>query len=589
MKVRDSLFAPVQVDKHRGRPAAILTRTALFILLLFFFLPSINLLALVEDDIFVDEPLFVIQDQTGGGIGSLKGLPVELYQRIPPYYLISSPAASRSSIEEKGFILFEIDRVEPGETLFILTRPSDMQSGNPPATGDVLFHGENWFLVKAQQHAAVLFGREGFRFSHIPLRPLPLVIPKKSAILIPDQGFLSPEAGWKAARSDSTIQSYLQRLQDFQTRYSYTDSVVAAAEWIHDKFIEFGFSDVAYDSFWFDGTWQRNVVATKTGTVKPDKIIIIGGHYDSVTYDWPECEPMTWAPGVDDNGTGTVLAMDMARILAEEEIDKTLKFVLFAAEEQGLYGSYHFAENAYYSGMDIELMINMDMVGNLEDSYLDVDIDTDNQSMSYAELMAQVALDSTDLIPYIGISGYGSDHYPFMQYGFNHVYAQEGDFSPHWHECSDTMDNIDIPYLVQVENMILPTIIIVANSKAVEVEVTCALDSIPRGGNLPFTGSVANQTDNTTTVHVTLWIMGPGGNEFPYIGPLTITLQDGQVISRNLSIAAPSNAPLGEYIVSLEAESLTGELIDRDSFSVTVVGSNNAGFVNRDEFILEGW
>jgi hypothetical protein len=464
-----------------------------------------------------------------------------------------------------------------------------MQLGSPPEAGEVLFHGENWFLVKAQQHSTVLFGREGFRFSHIPLRPLPLEISKKSDVLIPGQTFLSAEAGLKMARADSTIHSYLRRLQDYQTRYSYTDSVVAAAEWIHDKFIEFGFTDVAYDSFWFDGTWQRNVVATKTGTVKPDRIIIIGGHYDSVTYEWPECDPMTWAPGVDDNGTGTVLTMDMARILAGEESDKTLRFILFAAEEQGLHGSWHYAEEAYNSGMDLELMINMDMVGNLDDTYLDVDIDTDNQSMSYAELMAQVALDSTDLIPYIGSSGYGSDHYPFMQYGFKHVYAQEGDFSPHWHECSDTLGNVDIPYLVQAENMILPTIVIVANSKAVEVGVTCELGSVPQGGDLPFTGSVANLTNNTETVRITLWIEGPGGNEFPYLGPFTITLQGGQVITRDLSLDVPWIAPLGEYIVSLEAESLSGELIDRDSFYITVVGSNNAGVVDPNEFIIKGW
>jgi hypothetical protein len=463
-----------------------------------------------------------------------------------------------------------------------------MPLGDPPSAGEVLFQGDDWFLVKAQQNVVSIFGKEGFKFSIVPLRPLPLERPKRSAKLNPGHAVLSDEARLKAASSDTTLLRYLQRLEDFQTRYSYTDSVIAAAEWIHDKFVEFGFTDVAYDSFMAQGRWQRNIVATKLGTVNPDKVLIIGGHYDSVTYD-PNCDPMEWAPGVDDNASGTAVTLDMARILVDEELDITLKFVPFAAEEQGLYGSWHFAEQAFNSGMDIQLMFNMDMIANLDDNYLDVDINTDNQSRPYAELMSQVAEDSTDLIPFIRNSGGGSDHYPFMQYGYNHVYAEEGDFSPHWHRCTDTIENIDIPYLVQVENMILPTIVIVANSKQIDVEIDCPLDSIPQGGSLPFTASLTNDTDSTITFETTLWVKLETGQEIPFFGPNTLTLQAGQGITRNPTINVPANAHLGEYTLSLVAESLTGDLLDEDSFSVTVVGSIRTGVVGKDRFILEDW
>jgi hypothetical protein len=82
--------------------------------------------------------------------------------------------------------------------------------------------------------------------------------------------------------------------------------------------------------------------------------------------------------------------------------------------------------------------------------------------------MSQVGQDSTTLIPQIGNSGGGSDHFPFMQYGYNHVSVLEGDFNfTHWHQCSDSLGNLDTQYMAQIVDMILPTIILVANAPSV--------------------------------------------------------------------------------------------------------------------------
>ncbi|MFQ6094229.1 MAG: dockerin type I domain-containing protein, partial [bacterium] len=56
----------------------------------------------------------------------------------------------------------------------------------------------------------------------------------------------------------------------------------------------------------------------------------------------------------------------------------------------------------------------------------------------------------------------GSDHFPFMQYGYNIVYGSEGDFSPHWHRATDVIDNMDIPYMSEVVKMGLATLATVA-------------------------------------------------------------------------------------------------------------------------------
>jgi hypothetical protein len=415
-----------------------------------------------ESELPGETSLYMLEDRTGAGTASLADLPLKLYLRLPPHYLVATPTTARRSLESRGFSVRPIGRVLFGETLYLLSRPEESR-GPDPSAGEILYRGDGWFLVKGDEEVERRFGPEGFHYTIVSLRPLPLEV--RTGRLSMPRGIpkLSPDLREKAASSDSVITEYLQRLEAFQTRYTWSDSVAASAEWIHDRFLDMGFTDVAYDSFWYGGTWQRNVVATKPGSVNPDKVIVIGGHYDSVTYDGG-CDPMTWAPGVDDDGSGTVMTMELARLLAGEENEVTLTFVAFAAEEQGLHGSWHFAQEAFDSGMDIQLMINMDMIGNVSDGVPDVDINTDNPSMSYAELMRDVALDSTTLQPRISISGSGSDHWPFMQLGYNHVYVEEGDFSPHWHRCTDTFENVDVPYMVQVREMILPTIVLVANA-----------------------------------------------------------------------------------------------------------------------------
>lgn len=416
-------------------------------------------------DFSSSDPLFIIYDEVGKGVRSLEELPVELYQKMPPYYLVSISTGSRSSIEKKGFACYEIVGIEMDKPLYLLTPHVSKAALDQPSGARILFRGEGWFLVQAGDiDISQVAAKDGFFFSIIPLHPLPFKNSRKCGVLSPTRAYLSPAITDRALRSDSTITSYLERLEAFQTRFSYSDSVVAAAEWIYDKFVEFGYTDVEYDSFRLAGTWQRNVVATKIGTVTPGEVIVIGGHYDTIITRDSECDHHVWAPGADDDGSGTALTLDMARILAGEDLEATLKFVAFASEEQGLYGSWHFAEEAYNSGMDIRLMINIDMVGTLSDDILDVLIHTDDPSIGYAQLMSTIARDNTDLIPEIAIEEIGADNWPFLQYGYNSVWVQEADFSTHYHECTDLLEFLDVPYMVQVEEMIVPTIIAAANA-----------------------------------------------------------------------------------------------------------------------------
>src|SRR5206468_11856693 len=87
----------------------------------------------------------------------------------------------------------------------------------------------------------------------------------------------------------------------------------------------------------------KNVVAVLPG--KSPRRVYVSGHYDSVArqpegrFDWSK--PDNVAPGADDDGSGTALVMELARVFAESGIDfdATLVFVAFAGEEQGLVGA----------------------------------------------------------------------------------------------------------------------------------------------------------------------------------------------------------------------------------------------------------
>lgn len=407
--------------------------------------------------------LVLIEKTDAQSFLSLKDSGITPHLKGESWLLATALSRDLERIREKGFKVLVLDPTPWSHAYFLLSTPPGGAAPDVPPSFRKLAGLPEGILVEGEERNVSDLSRAGFRIARIARTEIPLLEAKVGRRNLPGAaGRVLPAMIPQV--SDSAITEYITRLEAFRTRYSYSDSVYAASEWIREKFLEFGFTDVSYDSFPFWGPVQRNVVAVKPGSMTPDKVIVIGGHYDSVTYD-DRCNPDTLAPGVDDNASGTVVTMEAARVLAGVDTDVTLIFVPFAAEEQGLWGSQHFAEEAYNEGMDIILMFNMDMVANLRDSYWDVNINASLPSVPYAEVLAEMATAYTDLIPFIvvGVSA-SSDHYYFHQYGYNFVYAEEGDFSPYWHNCDDTVENISIPYLTDVAEMIAASILFISNT-----------------------------------------------------------------------------------------------------------------------------
>lgn len=170
-----------------------------------------------------------------------------------------------------------------------------------------------------------------------------------------------------------SITSYIQRLQDFQTRYVLTDSSYAASQWIKQCLEGWGYQ-AQFDSFMtlqhdppYNTGWERNVVATLSGSMNPEKEFIILGHFDSYSWDALNC-----APGADDNASGTSAVLEAARVLSDFFPEKSLIFLATGAEESGLIGSQNYANNAFNDSADIAAVINYDMIGHRDDSLIDL-------------------------------------------------------------------------------------------------------------------------------------------------------------------------------------------------------------------------
>jgi hypothetical protein len=291
--------------------------------------------------------------------------------------------------------------------------------------------------------------------------PISYLVPAYEGLLLQIEDFPSDTLVNRV--SQDSIYAFVTRLEAFQTRYIWSDSIDFARDWLVGQFQSWGYSDVTTPSFWWDGDWHYNVMVVKPGYAEPDKVIVIGGHYDSIVYG-ESPGPYVFAPGSDDNGSGTATVLEVARVLADIPLRKTVIFMAFSAEEVGLVGSWFAAEEFFWSGTDIEVMFNFDMVGYTENTYWDLSV-TSGQNTAYRNLTSAAASRATALIPVVGSSPGGSDHMSFDQHGYNIVNSIESDFNyPGWHTNLDLSSRMDFPYLTEVVKMATASVAIVADA-----------------------------------------------------------------------------------------------------------------------------
>ena len=182
--------------------------------------------------------------------------------------------------------------------------------------------------------------------------------------------------------SAQNIESIVRKLVTFETRHSLSDTISAtkgigaARNWIKSELERYskasgGRLKVEFDTFTqpADGrriaspTFMKNVLGILPGTdPADDRVFIVSGHYDSRASDVNDSK--IFAPGANDDASGTAAAMELARVMSQYKFNCTLIFVARVAEEQGLYGAVNLAKRAKAEKWNLAGMITNDIVGN---------------------------------------------------------------------------------------------------------------------------------------------------------------------------------------------------------------------------------
>lgn len=180
--------------------------------------------------------------------------------------------------------------------------------------------------------------------------------------------------------------------------------------------------------------------------------IILGAHFDHLGYGEDHNSRYTGSipeihNGADDNASGTAALIELARLLKNSRFkNNNYLFIAFSGEELGLYGSKYFVGHPTSDLSNVNFMINMDMVGRLNDSTHVVTVGGYGTSPSWGEiynLSGKRKLYSNDLIFRFDSSGTGpSDHTSFYLKNIPVLFYFTG-LHPDYHEPTDDYDKIN--------------------------------------------------------------------------------------------------------------------------------------------------
>jgi len=263
----------------------------------------------------------------------------------------------------------------------------------------------------------------------------------------------------------------------------HPEALHEAEEYIRESWTGQGY-EVLKQEYTLQGIRSANLEVNKIGTSRPDEIILIGAHYDSVI----------GSPGANDNGSGVAALLEIARQLRHVETQRSIRLVAFTNEEPPFFftreqGSRVYARAIRKRGDDIRLMIALETMGYFRD---------EPHSQSYPPLFRHFYPDKGNFIAFVSnfrsrramrrlarafraesnfplqqvatlsmIPGVGwSDHLSFWMHGYRALMVTDTAFYryPYYHSQEDSADKLDYVRLAEVTNGLTTAIIRLADS-----------------------------------------------------------------------------------------------------------------------------
>lgn len=275
--------------------------------------------------------------------------------------------------------------------------------------------------------------------------------------------------------TQTNINTYLTEFGSYGVKKTGSVANANALAWLKNKYASFGYtaSQIVEDPWTGGGYTSKNLVVTKTGTLYPTKFVIVCGHFDTIA-----------GPGVNDNGSGTSIILEIARILKDVPTDYSIKFINFSGEEQGLYGSQHYVQNvvnATSPKMDIKVVFNIDEVGGVagmvnDTVFCDRDQSSPSSNNSASQAITQQLANCVGLYSPLFTEfdpAYASDYVPFQQNGEIITGFYEHNISNYPHTANDTYANMDPVYVFNVGKAALGAVQHFAGASTITLAVDC--------------------------------------------------------------------------------------------------------------------
>lgn len=283
---------------------------------------------------------------------------------------------------------------------------------------------------------------------------------------------------WKSSQSidkiidsinESILRYYLETLvNEYAGRVVNSEICHDAGEWIFAEFKKMPNLEVRKHRWSARGSIYNplkyysgdNIEAELCGYDEDDKVFIFSAHYDVEGED---------SPGALDNGAGVAALLTVAKALCEYRFRYTIKFLAFSGEEQGLLGSYAYAEEAYARGEDILGVMNADVIGNnTHETRKHFILKTCStypvkwivSVMNDTSAFYNIGINVEDKI-YLG----NSDDKAFDDYGYGAMQLFHcAKFMEKFYGRNDTLDLINFSYLTNVTRVLAATLAIVADT-----------------------------------------------------------------------------------------------------------------------------
>jgi Zn-dependent M28 family amino/carboxypeptidase len=287
----------------------------------------------------------------------------------------------------------------------------------------------------------------------------------------PHSGPLPPLSAGEAQLADGLRQHIAVLAGDIGERNIWHDDTLDATAGYIEKTLQASGYAVSSQPFTAQGKHVRNLEVVLDGTSLAEETVVIGAHYDTVR----------GSPGANDNGSGIAALLEIARLLSNRTLARSVRLVAFVNEEAPFFytwemGSHRYARHARERGDRITAMLSLETIGYYSDAkgsqrfpnpvYSWLYPDTGNfigfvGNVRSRKLVRQClrSFRKHTAFPAEGVAAPGnmagihwSDHWSFWQEGYPALMVTDtAPFRyPHYHASTDTADKIDYPRLARV-------------------------------------------------------------------------------------------------------------------------------------------